>query len=126
MSTKTEGKHAAELLVSEAPGTLSRDSVTVTVPASTTLKAGSVLAQLSATGKYVPYDNAGSDGSEAAAAVLFDELVNATESGADAVGVVINFAAEVRLSDLEWVDGMDDAGKLAAYVDLRTKGVKAR
>jgi hypothetical protein len=126
MGVKTEGKHGAEFLVSEAPGTLSRDSVTVTVPASTTLKPGAVLAVLSATGKYVPYDNAGSDGSETAAAVLYSELVNDTESGADATGVVINFAAEVRLSDLEWVDGMDDAGKLAAYVDLRTKGVKAR
>lgn len=126
MSTKTEGKHPSEFLVSEAPGTLSRDAVTVTVPASTTLTPGFVLGKLSATGKYVPYDNAGSDGSETAAAVLFDELANDTESGADATGVVINFAAEVRSADLVWADGLNDAGKLAGLVDLRTLGVKAR
>jgi len=126
MSTKTEGRHTAEFLISEANGFRSRDEVTVTVPASTTLAAGFVLAQLSVSGNYVPYDNAGSDGSEEAAGVLLEELVNDDDAPADIEGTVINGDAEVRESDLEWTDGLTDNDKAAALVDLRAVGIKAR
>lgn len=126
MVTKTEGQHTAEFLVSESPGKISRDEVTVTVAASTTLKAGHVLAKLSATGKYVEYDNVGSDGSETAAGVLYGELVNDAGAPADKTGVVVNFGAEVRKADLQWASGMDASGKTAAYADLAANGVKAR
>jgi hypothetical protein len=122
----TEGQYAAEFIISEAPGKISRDTVTVTVAANTTLAAGMVLGQLSATGKYVPYDNAGSDGSEAAAGVLYSELVNDTGAPVDMEGVVVNSVAEVRKADLQWASGMDDAGKTAAYADLAAQFVKAR
>jgi hypothetical protein len=126
MSTKTEGQHTGEFLVSESPGKISRDQVTVTVAAATTLAPGTVLARLSATGKYVPYDNSGSDGSETAYGVLYDELVNAAGAPADLVGVVINFGAEVRIADLQWASGLVDADKDAAYVDFLARGIKAR
>lgn len=125
MSTKTEGRHAEEFLVSEANGTRSRDQVTATVAASTTLAPGSVLAKLTATGKYVPYDNAGSDGSETAFGVLAHELINAALSPADAQATVINADAEVRLADLQW-NGVDASGQAAGLVDLRVNGIKAR
>lgn len=126
MSTKTEGRHAAEFLISESPGHISRDKATVTVAATTTLKPGTVLGRLSATGKYVPYDNAGSDGSESAYGVLFDEVANAAGDPADKVATVINWGAEVRSSSLEWADGLGDNDKAAAAVDLLARGIKVR
>lgn len=126
MSTKTEGRHDAEFLISEANGQLSRDAVTVTVPASTTLAPGTVLAQLSADGKYVEYDNAGTDGSEEAAAILYGELVNDDVAPADMAGVVINFSAEVRSADLTWKSGLNAGDKTAGLADLKALGIKAR
>lgn len=126
MSTKTEGRHAAEFLISESPGYISRDEVTVTVADATTLKAGMVLGRLAATGKYVPYDNAGSDGSESAYGVLHEAITNPGEAPADFTATVINWGAEVRASSLEWASGLVDADKTAAAVDLATRGVKVR
>lgn len=119
----SEGKYTAEFLVSEAPGTTSRDTVTVTVPANTTLTPGTVLGQVAATGKYVPYDDANSDGSETAAGVLYAELANATGAPADADGVIVNWSAEVREDDLVFGEGVDETG---AKSDLAALGVKAR
>lgn len=119
----TEGQHTGEFILSEANGTLSRDTVSVTVPANTTIKAGAVLGQISATGKYVSYDDANSDGSEAAAGILYDNVVNATDAPIDVSAVVINKDAEVRSDDLQWGDGVDEEGGLA---DLLALGIKAR
>ncbi len=126
MALKTEGIHPADFIATESPGYISRDTVVVTVPASTALSAGFVLAKLAATGRYVPYDNAGSDGSEVAAAILFAGLENSALAPADIKGVVLNFGCEVRKADLVWDSGVNDAGKLAAYADLAVNGVKAR
>jgi len=56
---------------------------TVTVPANTTLKKGSVLGKITDTGKYVLSDDGASDGSEVAVAILAKEIVNDTGSDAD-------------------------------------------
>lgn len=125
-TTLTEGQHTAEFIVSEAAGTRSRDAVTVTVPANTTLSAGTVLAKLSATGKYVEYDNSGSDGSEAAAAILYAEQVNDTDADVDVTATVLNADAEVRSADLVWKTGLVDADKTAGLADLLALGIKAR
>lgn len=122
----SEGGYTAEFLVSECPGKISRDTVTVTVPASTTLEAGAVLAKLSATGKHVEYDNAGSDGSEAAAAILYSKLVNDSGSPVDMDGVVVNFGAEVAEDLLVWKSGLVDADKDAGKADLLNVGIKVR
>ncbi len=127
MVVLTEGQHTAEFLLSESAGKISRETVTVTVPTGTVLAPGTVLAQLSATGKYVEYDNAGSDGSEEAAGILYSELDNAAgEAPADKVGVVIEWGAEVRKAALQWKTGLVADDKTAAYADLRARGVKAR
>jgi hypothetical protein len=123
MTVLTEGKYPFEFLVSEAPGTISRDTVTVTVPANTTIATAAVLGQVAATGKYIPYDEAVSDGSEDAAAILCVALVNATGAPVDMDGVVINFAAEVRRDDLVFEDGVDEDKAIA---DLAARGIKAR
>jgi hypothetical protein len=119
----TEGKNTGEFLLAEADGTISRDTVDVTVAAATTLAPGTVLGQLSGSGKYVPYDDAASDGSETAAGILYGELVNAGNAPADLEGVIIDFCAEVRAADLVWGDGVDDEAGLAHLAAL---GIKAR
>jgi hypothetical protein len=124
MSVKTEGKHTGQFLISEAAGTRSRDEVTVTVPANTTYGAGYVLGKLSATGKHVPYDNAGSDGSESAAAILYEEAVNDTDASVDLKKTVINCDAEVHKDDLQWDD--EDNDSTAGITDLLALGIKVR
>lgn len=124
MATLTEPQHTSEFLIAEAPGTISRDTGTVTVAASTTLAPGTVLGQITSSGKYVPFDDTRSDGAEVAAAILFDTLENAALTAADKTGAtLINFAAEVRSADLNWLEGVTQAAGLA---DLRALGIKAR
>lgn len=119
----TEGKHPAEFLISEAPGTQSRDTVTLTVPANTTYVPGQVLGQSSANDKYVPFDDAATDGTETAAGILYGKAVNDTEAPVDVDAVIVNLNAEVREADLVWAEGVDEDAGLA---DLRQLGIKAR
>jgi hypothetical protein len=127
MSILTEGQHTGEFILAEPEPLISREVVTVTVPAATTLAPGHVLAQLSADRKYVEYDNAGSDGSEEAAGILYGELDNsAGVAEADFDGVVIVRSCAVRKADLQWKTGVDAAGKTAAYADLAVSQVIAR
>lgn len=121
----TEVTGAGAFIVSEANGNRSRDNVTITVAADTVLKAGTVLGML-ATNKYVPYDNAGSDGSESARAILYSAVVNDGDAPADRDGVVLNGDCEVSEGDLIWDAGVDAAGKAAAAVDLRVHNIKIR
>ncbi len=125
MSTKSEGQHNFEGLISEAPGTTSRDKVTVSVPAGEKYTAMTVLGQNTASGKYRAYDDAASDGHDVAAAVLLTECDNtdglSLTDFEDAV--VIDWSAEVRADALVWGEGVDDDGGLA---DLAALGIKAR
>ncbi len=123
MSSLTEGRHTGEFILSELPGTLSRDAVTVNVPANSILEPGTVLGQVSGSGHHASYDDSSSDGSEVAAGILYDTLVNEGDAPAELPGVVINFGAEVRKDDLVWGDGVDDAGGLT---DLAALFIKAR
>jgi len=119
----TEGKYRAEFLLSEADGEISRDNVTVTVPALTKLIPGQVLGVISADGKRVPVDSTASDGRETAYSVLYGELDNtAGVAPADFAAVEINFSAEVGSADLVW--GSSDSA--AGIVQLRARGVKPR
>ena len=122
MPTFTEPFRPYEVLISEAPGTLSRESVTV-VSGQGALSPGQVMAKITASGKYVKYDNVGSDGSEVAAAILL-QAVDATSADADVVAVVR--LAEVKIDALVWDSGVDGAGQTAGLVDLATDYIKAR
>lgn len=127
MSTLTEGQHTGEFILAEPDPLISREVVTVTVPAATKLEPGHVLAQLSATGKYVEYDNVGSDGSEEAAGILYAELDNSAGlAPVDFPAVVIVRLCPVRKADLRWKSGIDSGGKTAAYADLAVSMVIAR
>lgn len=73
MTTLTEGLNRGEYLMSEANGTRSRDAVTVTVAGGVALPSGTVLGKITATGKYIKSLDAAADGSQTAAAVLWEE-----------------------------------------------------
>lgn len=128
MTSQSEGRYAGEFLLYEADPRISRENVTVTVAAATKLQAGHVLAVLTSGGKYVEYDNSGSDGSETAAAVLYTgELDNEDgEAPADFEAVVVKREATVRKGDLSWFSGADDTAKNAAYVDMAVAHLIAR
>lgn len=62
-----------EFVLSEGNGFISRDQVAVTLGASA-IKSGTVMSKLTATGKWVPYDDVGTDGSEVASGILYTAL----------------------------------------------------
>jgi hypothetical protein len=115
MPTLYEGRHTGEHLLSEASGTRSREQVVVT-QAGTALAAGTVLGKITASGKYVPYSNGASNGSEVAAAVLYDTLDAKTGDTEAVVHVRDAEVAEVMLT------GLDAPGK----VDLAALGIIVR
>lgn len=98
-----EPTRAGEFLLAEANGTLSRERIVVS-SGEGVLKAGTVLGKL-ASGEYAAYDNAASDGSQAAVGILYAQ-VDATS--ADQHAVMIARHAEVKEAALT---GLDSAGK---------------
>jgi hypothetical protein len=118
----TEGMHAGEFILSEGPGALSRENVTVVVPAATTLPAGAVLAQ-AVDGTYAPITDAITTGD--ALAVLYAPLTNSGAAPANMTGVVVDAIAEVRGADLNWND-QAQAVILTAMDLLRVQAVKVR
>ena len=113
--TMYEGRHTGEHLLQEANGTRSREVVTVT-QSGTVLAAGTVLGKITASGKYVPYSNVASDGSETAAAILYATLEAAT---GDRDAVVHLRDCEVNVNCLTGFDA-------AAKVELAALGVITR
>jgi hypothetical protein len=117
MTTLTEGLNRGEYLMSEANGTRSRDSVTVTVAGAVALPSGTVLGKITATGKYVAYDEAGTDdGRRVAAAILWEECP----------AVNGDYTRVVHIRDCEVITAKltgDDANGLA---DLKALGIIAR
>ena len=113
---QTEGNHAGEFIVSEVDIDMSRETVVVAL--GSTVVAGTVMAQVTIGGKYVPLAPAASDGSEVAAGVLFDEI----DTTADADGIILNNLAVVNNLELDW--GAADAGEQAiAVAELKALNV---
>src|SRR3990170_2356504 len=108
MTVLTEGRHPSEFVVAESPGTISRDPITLALPATTVFAPGTVLGQLAADGTYVPYDDADTDGREEAVGVLYGEARNDAATPATVPGVIVNWGAEVRRADLVFLEGVDE------------------
>lgn len=124
MTTFTESYNAGEFLVSEANGTLSREVVTV-VAGSGVIPVGMVLGKITASGKYKPFDDDNTDGSELAAGLCIAyQSVDATS--ADKKCVVIFRDAEVKLSALQWAASNDAGDKSSGLAKLATKNIIAR
>jgi hypothetical protein len=114
MST-TMGARPYEFLLSEAPGTLSRDEITVL--SGEDLTAGTLLGKVTASGKYVAYDDAGTDDGRRTAVGILTADCDAT--GGDTLAVMITRLAEVYSAKLTGAD----ANGLA---DLATRNILAR
>lgn len=110
-----EGKHTAEFLLSEGNGSISREQVVISSTAAAMVP-GTVVGKVTASGEYVAYSNAASDGSEVAAGVLYAAV---KDSAADQKAVIIARYAEVIESELT---GIDSAGK----ADLLALGIICR
>lgn len=78
MTIKREPFHSGEYLLSEAPGSLSRE--TVSLAAGPTVYGGQLLGQVTATKEYAPYDPAATDGTKKALAILHNTMQASTEA----------------------------------------------
>lgn len=85
-----------EAYVSEAPGYISRDVVTV-LSGVGVIKPNTILAKITASGKFTPAKATGSDGSQTAVAVA---LYGCDATSADAVVTVLARTAEVNGAEL--------------------------
>ena len=126
MTILTEGARKAEFLVSEANDWRSRDGITVTVPANTTLAAGTLLGQITATGLFVRHDAGAANGSQSEAGVLYQNLVNDTGSPVDMEATNIARDAEVNGSDLTYEVGADAAQITTSNAALKALGIVVR
>jgi hypothetical protein len=124
MQTFTEHPRQLAFLLSEAPGTLSRDVVTVLSGAGI-LEAGTVLAKVTASSKYVKAVDAAADGSQTAVAVLA-RRVDATSADVTDALVVAN-DAEVKDDMLIFDASVSDATKRnTKLTQLRAVNIKSR
>ncbi|NMG39815.1 head decoration protein [Chelativorans sp. ZYF759] len=112
----------AHYIVSEANGYRSRE-VGIIASGSGVLKAGAVLSRVTASGKYVPFDPDGEDGSENAAAILY-EGCDASED--DVRRTLTARDTEVHADVLQWADGVSDNDKTAALAALADFGIVGR
>lgn len=123
MPAQTDTLGTGAFLKSEAPGTLSRETITIASGAGILL-AGTVVGKLTTGGKYKAYDNDASDGTQTAAAVILND-VDATSADVKVIGFVR--LAEVYSNRLVWGAAVTtDAEKTAALADLAAQFVIAR
>ncbi|MBB2841457.1 UNVERIFIED_ORG: hypothetical protein GGE64_005240 [Rhizobium etli] len=123
MPVLTQGlRPTGHYLVSEANGFRSRE-VGVIASGSGKLDAGAVLGQVTATKKYKPLAPAASDGTQNAAAILF-EACDATS--ADVRRTLTARDSEVQAAVLVWPAGTTDNQKTAALAQLAALGIASR
>lgn len=108
-------QHVKSFIISESNGMQSRSRVTV-AQTGTAIASGTVMGKVTASGKYVPYSNAASNGSEVAAGILYNHLNAAT---GDVKAVIFDKDCEVNRFELT---GLDTAGE----ADLLALGIKVR
>jgi len=123
MPTFTEGRHAAEFLFSEASGHRSRDVITI-VSGAGVIEPGTVLAKITASGKYKPSTATGSDGGETAVAI---NLYKVDATSADVKVSAITRDSEVKTFALSYDATVnDDTKKAAKRTQLAAVGIISR
>lgn len=118
----TEPMNLGDLLKYEAPNLYSRDLVTVASGQS--LRLGTVVGVVSATGKYRQLAPAATDGSEVAAGVLLQDCDADLIDRED--GLIAARHAIVAHHALVWPASITNAEKSAAIAQLKTLGVLVR
>lgn len=123
MTTLTEGMHEGEFIGELAMG-VGYHVDPVTVLSGANLAACTVVGKVTASGKYVGFDNAGTDDGRRTAAGVLVAAVNA--SGGDTAGkVLVRGPAIINKNDLVWLAGIDAGEQAAALATLLTLGIKA-
>lgn len=125
MATFNEPVRGLEFLISEANGQLSREQVTLTASQGALLP-GTVMAKVTGTGNYVPYDddaNGATPGTGVAAGIL---CYAAPDSASTQIVTIIARQAEVKSSMLVWEASNDAGEKTAALAELAALGIIAR
>jgi len=114
MSILTEGPRTGAYIADEASINLSR-KVVVIASGEGKLAPGTVLGKVTSSGEYAALDHNASDGSQIAAAVLFD-AVDATSAAVEAV--VSAALTAVNESELIWPAGINSGEKASAIAAL--------
>lgn len=123
MVTLTEGRHSGEFIGEMAMG-IGFHADLSTVLSGQNLVAGAVVGKVTASGKYVAFDNAGTDDGRRVAAGVLVSAVDA--SSADATGLVmVRGPAIINTNDLTWASGIDAAEQAVALTSLLALGIKA-
>lgn len=103
----------------------SRDEGKVAVAADTSIPAGTVLGQLTANFKYVPYDKNGSNGSQVIVGVLIVGI-DAEEEARDVNSAILVREAEVKDNRLVWPEGYSASEIQDGIDDLNALGLIVR
>lgn len=123
MTLLSEGRWAAEFVMTEANGTRSRGNIVVASGAGV-IAPGTVLGQITVGGKYLASAVGASDGSETAVAVA---LYGCDATSADCAISAIVRDAEVNANMLTYHADRDlDAEKTAAQTQLAAVGIIAK
>lgn len=123
MTTLTEGKHEGEFIGELAMG-IGYHVDPVTVLSGQVLVAGTVVGKQTSGGKYLAYDNAGTDDGRRAVAGIIVADCNA--AAADKAGkVLVRGPAIINKNDLVWAAGIDATEQAAAITAMLALGIKA-
>lgn len=112
----------AHYIVSEAHGYRSREQAMIAA-GSGKLIAGTVLGRVTATRMFAPFDPAATDGSQNAAAILYE---GCDATSADVRRTVSARDTEIQGAVLVWKAGVTDNQKTAALASLAALGLIAR
>jgi hypothetical protein len=123
MPTLTEPRHEGEFIGELAMG-LGYHVDEITILTGSVLDACTVLGKITASGKYVAYDNAGTDDGRRAVAGILLPAVDATAGDAKS-RALLRGPAVVNKNDLAWAAGIDAGEQAAAITALLALGIKA-
>lgn len=119
--------HNEGFIISEAPGTLSREQVVIAADVAA-IEAGTVMSKRD-DGLYEPLDPSSTEGSTEAVGILcsrVDPSDGAGGVGVNVNGVIIERLAEVRASDLLWSPTITTAQQDTAEAELLALNIKIR
>lgn len=124
MPTLIEGKHEGEFIGELAMGT-GYHIDQVTVLSGQNLIAGTVVGAQTSGGKFVAFDNAGTDDGRRTPAGILVADCNASAGDVATARVLRRGPAMVNRNDLVWAAGVDANEQAAAIVQLLALGIKA-
>lgn len=126
MTTLTEGRHDGEFILSEAEAGRARDTVVVAA-GSGIIEPGTVLGEITASGKYVPSPAAAVVGSEGAEDAVAIAIGRCDATSADAKVAVISRAAQAKGAALVYDASVNNPTKIAAKAaQLAAAGIIVR